>query len=147
MQLEIVDDLADDLEEFSRLQRLGDFAGANRYVTQNMNDEGQNPYVHVQYAHLLYDSGDYKRLRSLPYLESLPSQLNPRHGALRREWELLKDAAEMHAKSPPTRKEYESACFSYWQWYEQAQDKISSTEVSLPTTEPRNFSNDPSFKR
>jgi hypothetical protein len=65
IQLETIDDLSDDLEEFSRFCRLGDFANAKQHFVNHLGDHMQNPYVCVHYAHMLYDSGDYKKLQSL----------------------------------------------------------------------------------
>jgi hypothetical protein len=60
LELPISDDFGDELEEFSRLKRLGNFRVAISYFEENLTDYQAHPYIFVQYAEMLLEMGDYK---------------------------------------------------------------------------------------
>ncbi|KAH6885311.1 hypothetical protein B0T10DRAFT_576960 [Thelonectria olida] len=60
LELPISDDFGDELEEFSRLKRLGNFRAAIGYFEENLEDYQTHPYIFVQYAETLLEMGDYK---------------------------------------------------------------------------------------
>jgi hypothetical protein len=59
LELEIVDDLEDELEEFNRLRRMGRFNEARKFFQERLDMHLSNPYVLVQYAEMLLSQGDY----------------------------------------------------------------------------------------
>lgn len=59
LELLITDDHETELEEFCRLQRLGNFAAAEEYFKDNLETYLNNPYVFVQYGQMLLEKGDY----------------------------------------------------------------------------------------
>ncbi|KAK7981532.1 hypothetical protein PG988_003770 [Apiospora saccharicola] len=85
--------LDEQIEEFCRLRRLGDFASAKRFFAQNLEDHHDNPYLLVQYAEMLLEQGDYITLSSLDgHVAFAPDNhhLRGREGALLRVyWKLM----------------------------------------------------------
>jgi hypothetical protein len=65
LELPITDDYETELEEFCRLQRLGNFASAEEYFKDNLEPLLGNPYVFVQYGQMLLEKGDYLAFESL----------------------------------------------------------------------------------
>ncbi|KAJ4347843.1 uncharacterized protein N0V89_009213 [Didymosphaeria variabile] len=138
LQLEIADDISDDLEEFSRLCRLGNFARASRYLTEHLIGQEQNPYVYVQYAHSLYDSGNYADLLSLQTQPHSTFDAS-RHGAITQEWKLLKDGATIHSNQAPQASQYAQVCREQWNNYAMAENKSASTQLQTMIISLRNL--------
>lgn len=96
--------LDEQIEEFCRLRRLGDFASAKRFFAENLSDHHDNPYLLVQYAEMLLEQGDYITLSSLDgHAAFAPDNhlLGGREGALLRVyWKLLQLVRSLD--SPPT---------------------------------------------
>ncbi|KAI1077260.1 hypothetical protein F5B20DRAFT_593070 [Whalleya microplaca] len=65
LNMPLQEDLDDNLEQFCRLQRFGDFASAKRYFSENLQEHIDKPYVFVHYAEMLLEQGDYKSLVAL----------------------------------------------------------------------------------
>lgn len=59
LELPITDDHETELEEFCRLQRLGNFGAAEEYFKELLEPYLSNPYVFVQYGQMLLEKGDY----------------------------------------------------------------------------------------
>lgn len=59
LELPITDDHDAELEEFCRLQRLGNFGAAGDYFEKKLEPSLSNPYVFVQFGQMLLDKGDY----------------------------------------------------------------------------------------
>lgn len=59
LELPITDDHDAELEEFCRLQRLGNFGAAEDYFGKKLETYLSNPYVFVQFGQMLLDKGDY----------------------------------------------------------------------------------------
>ncbi|RFU35427.1 hypothetical protein B7463_g893, partial [Scytalidium lignicola] len=62
LELDIEEDLETQLEEFSRLKRLGHFKAAEHYFQTNLHDYIDIPLVTVEYADMLFQQGAYKHL-------------------------------------------------------------------------------------
>ncbi|KAI0450094.1 hypothetical protein F5B21DRAFT_508524 [Xylaria acuta] len=71
LELELYDDLDEKLEQLAYLSRLGHFAAARKFFTENLQDQIDRPYVVIQYGELLLSQGDYK---------TLEQQNDPIHG-------------------------------------------------------------------
>jgi hypothetical protein len=65
LKLPITVDLDDELEEFSRLKRFGDFAAAKGYFRDHLESYHDYPYVFVQYAEMLLDMEDFASFGAL----------------------------------------------------------------------------------
>ncbi|KAI0127470.1 hypothetical protein BJ170DRAFT_373681 [Xylariales sp. AK1849] len=65
LEFGIQDDLEDDMEEFSRLYRLGNFTAARRFFADNLETHLEKPYVLVQYCEMLLQQGDYRAMIEL----------------------------------------------------------------------------------
>lgn len=65
LELPITDDLEAELEEFCRLQRLGNFSEAEDYFNDKLELYLSNPYVFVQYGQMLLEKGDYSAFERL----------------------------------------------------------------------------------
>lgn len=63
--LPVIDDIEVELEEFAILRRLGNFKAAKSYFKEKLGDYRKVPYVFVQYAQMLLDSGDFEALSRL----------------------------------------------------------------------------------
>lgn len=59
LELPITDDYDAELEEFCRLQRLGNFGAAEDYFGKKLEPYLSNPYVFVQFGQMLLEKGDY----------------------------------------------------------------------------------------
>jgi hypothetical protein len=64
-ELDVEGDLDGQLEEFSRLMRIGHFKAADQYFQNNLLDHIDNPFIAVGYANMLLEQGAYKRLDEL----------------------------------------------------------------------------------
>ncbi|RTE85339.1 hypothetical protein BHE90_000115 [Fusarium euwallaceae] len=58
-------DLDDELEEFHRFVRRGEFGAANAFFDQHLKVHIANPWIFAQYAEMLFEMGDYKSLLQL----------------------------------------------------------------------------------
>ncbi|KAI2624071.1 hypothetical protein GGS21DRAFT_326625 [Xylaria nigripes] len=65
LPMDVHEDLDDFLEEFWRLQRLGDFDSAQRYFEEHLGDHFNDPYVLLQYGEMLLERGDYLGISKL----------------------------------------------------------------------------------
>lgn len=65
LDLELSQDIDNELEEFSRLSRIGNFASAESFFDLHLRSHLSNPYLFVQYADMLLEKGDYKALVSI----------------------------------------------------------------------------------
>lgn len=65
LELEVEEDLESELEEFSRLKRLGHFKAAEQHFQNTLRDYIEAPPLAVEYADMLLQQGAYKRLREL----------------------------------------------------------------------------------
>ncbi|KAF5565499.1 hypothetical protein FPHYL_4192 [Fusarium phyllophilum] len=101
LELDVVNDLDDELEEFNRLVRQGLFKNAQSFFDQYLATQKSNPWIFVQYAEMLIEMGDYKSFHEL-HLDHIVFQ----HGTttmesdalemLERNWNLLKVTALSH---------------------------------------------------
>ncbi|KAH8748667.1 hypothetical protein F5883DRAFT_436340, partial [Diaporthe sp. PMI_573] len=140
LELPITDDHETELEEFCRLQRLGNFAAAEEYFKNNLEPYLGNPYVFVQYGQMLLEKGDYlafERLNAEAVFgkEELRTPL-PREKIsdfdelklLHQNWRLLKAICNIHSKG-----DYEDAISAVWYTIDNFSfgAGIGSTEASL----------------
>ncbi|KAI0183468.1 hypothetical protein EV127DRAFT_414081, partial [Xylaria flabelliformis] len=65
MKLGITEDVDKELEEISRLRRLGDFRAAQRFLKQKLPGRSDDPYFFVLYAQLLFEMGDFRSFDTL----------------------------------------------------------------------------------
>lgn len=65
LDLELSQDIEDELEEFSRLSRIGNFASAESFFDLHLRSHLSNPSLFVQYADMLLKKGDFKALMSV----------------------------------------------------------------------------------
>lgn len=65
LEHDLIDDLEDAVEEFSRLRRIGSFRKAKSFFEVHLRSHLSNPYVLVLWAEMLLDMGDYCALKSL----------------------------------------------------------------------------------
>lgn len=73
VELEVTEDFDEELEEFSRLVRIGNFRVARSFFDEHLCSFADNPYVFVQYAEMLLAQGDYKSIQSLDDSRAFPS--------------------------------------------------------------------------
>ena len=66
LQMDIEEDVERELEEFSRLRRLGRFKDAKAHFDSKLEHLSTTPYFQMLYAEMLLACGDYKPLQSLP---------------------------------------------------------------------------------
>lgn len=59
LELPITEDHDTELEEFCKLQRLGNFGAAEDYFQDKLEPYLSNPYVFVQFGQMLVEKGDY----------------------------------------------------------------------------------------
>ncbi|KAJ4387574.1 hypothetical protein N0V93_008169 [Gnomoniopsis smithogilvyi] len=59
LELHITNDLDNELEVFSQLQRLGNFSAAHEYFQNNLEAYLSDPYVFVHFGQMLLDQGNY----------------------------------------------------------------------------------------
>ncbi|KAI8626243.1 hypothetical protein F5Y19DRAFT_488534 [Xylariaceae sp. FL1651] len=60
LSMDLQEDLEDQLDELTRLSRLGHFSRAEEFIKESLQHHMDNPYVLVQYADLLLQKGDFK---------------------------------------------------------------------------------------
>jgi len=65
LELDVTEDFDEELEEFNRLGRLGDFRGAKKFFDKSLRSHVNNPAVFVQYAEMLLEMGDYRSISRL----------------------------------------------------------------------------------
>ncbi|KAL2261548.1 hypothetical protein VTK26DRAFT_3924 [Humicola hyalothermophila] len=65
VEMELEEDRLLDLDDFTRLARLGRFKDAKAYFTATLEHRIINPWIQLSYAEMLLDCGDYTSLRSL----------------------------------------------------------------------------------
>jgi hypothetical protein len=76
-QLDIEEDLESRLEEFSRLKRLGNYKGAEKYFEDNLQKFIDIPPVSVELADMLLTQGAHKHLKELRHKNKLKPPPNP----------------------------------------------------------------------
>ncbi|KAI0853001.1 hypothetical protein F5Y00DRAFT_272547 [Daldinia vernicosa] len=65
LRMSVQEDLDDSLEEFCRLQRLGDFISARRFFMEILQDYIYKPIIRMEYAEMLLEQGDYNALSAV----------------------------------------------------------------------------------
>lgn len=60
-----MEDIDEELEEFSRLTYMGNFREAKSFFHENLRTFIDTPYVFVEYAEMLLSQGDYKSIQLL----------------------------------------------------------------------------------
>ncbi|KAI1095791.1 hypothetical protein F5B19DRAFT_267905 [Rostrohypoxylon terebratum] len=69
LKMPLGEHLDDDLEEFCRLQRLGDFLSARRFFDENLQSHLDKPHILVEYMEMLLEQGNYN---AISYMEERP---------------------------------------------------------------------------
>ena len=92
LELNVLPDLTEDLDAFSRLAKLGQFKAAENYFSRNLNEHADNPYVLVQYAKMLLDQGDYEAVKALEQ----PFDITGSRDSLNLNWLLIRLIAYFH---------------------------------------------------
>lgn len=119
VELEVTDDIDDELEEFSRLTRIGSFREAKVFFDEHLRTVMDKPYVFVQYAEMLLRQGDYKSIRQLDDSRVFPDATTGHDEAasdtylqtLRNNWQLIEAATlcfTQHEMSPIRNKMFET---------------------------------------
>lgn len=83
LELPITDDHDAELEEFCRLQRLGNFGAAEDYFEKKLEPYLSNPYVFVQFGQMLLEKGDYLAFERLNPEAVFGKDYKPRSRVLR----------------------------------------------------------------
>ncbi|KAL6704377.1 hypothetical protein ACN47E_008229 [Coniothyrium glycines] len=131
-------DISTELDNFSRLHRTGCFMSARKRFEKTLSKHVDNAYIYVQYAHLLYESGDYRALNALkPPPEMRPHQFQ----ALARNLSSLKRASLLHTTEAETREEYAYDFYTSRSQYVKSENKCSSTELQSVLLSLRNLGN------
>ncbi|KAI1103136.1 hypothetical protein F4804DRAFT_311149 [Jackrogersella minutella] len=65
LRMSVQEDIDECLEEFYRLQRLGNFVLARQFFTRNLQDHLERPQVLFGFAEMLLEQGDYKTLSKI----------------------------------------------------------------------------------
>lgn len=65
LEWDLEPDLDDELEEYSRLARLGQFRTAQEYFDHQLAQHAEHPLIFVKYAETLWEMGDFKSVVSL----------------------------------------------------------------------------------
>lgn len=132
LELDVSDDIDADLEAFSRLCRLGNFTAAKQKFKESLMDQQRNPYVLVQYAQMLLDSGDYKNLMALktpPEIEAISSTANFDHDILQCNWHLIRAVGRLYCDGELGASDghFEQSDTDYS--IDEIDEEVSSTEV------------------
>ncbi|KAJ3546128.1 hypothetical protein NM208_g2148 [Fusarium decemcellulare] len=93
LEFDVVSDLDDEVEQFNRLVRQGDFANAKSFFDDHLVAHSAHPWIFVQYAEMLLEMGDYKSFQELnpqPVFQPLQSDASDSLKELERNWRLLK---------------------------------------------------------
>ncbi|KAI0436253.1 hypothetical protein F4803DRAFT_242104 [Xylaria telfairii] len=93
LELNVIEDIGPDLDEFCRLAKLGNFDAAKRFIFENLREQMNSPYVFVQYAQMLLDMGDYAAIQALRSPLGLDNIT-----MLRMNWSLVRLLADLHIK-------------------------------------------------
>ncbi|KAI0106082.1 hypothetical protein F4814DRAFT_430415 [Daldinia grandis] len=92
MGLKITKDIDLELEELSRLRRLGDFTAAQRFFKENFPDRVDDPYFFVLNAQMLLEMGDFRsfdRLRPTQVFGDMENEeVQKSQDLLRESWNL-----------------------------------------------------------
>ncbi|KAJ2905777.1 hypothetical protein MKZ38_004454 [Zalerion maritima] len=91
LAIEVHDDLEPDLEEFSRLSRLGRFRSAQEFFQQKLWDQKQNPWVMVQYLRMFLEKGSFSEVGRLAFE-------GPRIDDLLDLWRLMKECGSLRTR-------------------------------------------------
>lgn len=73
VELNVTEDIDEELEEFNRLTRIGNFRGAKSFFDEKLRIFMDNPHVFVQYAEMLLRQGDFKSIQRLDDSRVFPS--------------------------------------------------------------------------
>jgi hypothetical protein len=125
-ELEIVEDISVDLEEFSRLCRIGNFAVAKYHFMKSLYDHKDNLHVSVQYVQMLLESGDYKTLNSM---EPVSKSMFSGHKALYRNYTNVMHGAMLHDNKSFPKVSYRRDLEAFNKRHMTNNDDCSSTEV------------------
>lgn len=106
IDLDLYHDIGDELEEFSRLSRIGSFARAESYFDLHLRTHLlHNPLLFVQYADMLLEKGDYRSLMSLDdssvFMRRDPQESEGSDGELDQlemNWRLIRGNALCHTQ-------------------------------------------------
>ncbi|KAI1776928.1 hypothetical protein F4818DRAFT_363487 [Hypoxylon cercidicola] len=148
LKLPVQEDLEEDLEEFCRLQRLGDFTSARKFFDSNLQDHLNKPYILIGYAEMLLEQGDYNTFAKIngSAISSTGSDIRdkPDGVLLLWYWELMREFVSCHKpdvflNSPVAPWDFileglGSLCMSITQSMTQNSDEegnISSTEIKI----------------
>lgn len=134
LEFDLSHDLDDELEEFNKFLRRGDFSTAEAYFDQHLNADINNPWVFIQYADMLLKKGDYRSFHQLNsesiFLRLRQSGSDDECDALamlKLNWALLKAVALTRSQH-----EIKPICDQGWQLRSvlPASRNMGSTEVS-----------------
>ncbi|GAP83909.1 hypothetical protein SAMD00023353_0503280 [Rosellinia necatrix] len=93
MKLGITEDVDQELEEISRLRRLGNFKAAQRFLKQQLPGRSDDPYFFVLYAQLLFEMGDFRSFDMLRptrvFGAAQDEAMQKNQDLLRQSWNLL----------------------------------------------------------
>jgi hypothetical protein len=128
--LDVAEDVSVELEQFSLLCRLGNFAAAKHHFAKNLYEHKDNLYIHVQYIHMLLESGDYKSLNAMKLISK--SQFAG-HKALWQNYKLMRHAAMIRVDKSFPKRSLIHVWERYHRRYMRSNNKCSSTEVRAMT--------------
>lgn len=131
-ELEVLEDLDEELEEFSRLARMGNFREAKSFFDEKLRIFMDKPYVFVQYAEMLLRQGDYKSIQLLddsrvfPNIHHSQDTNDPYLRNLYHNWSLIQAASLCFTQHEmePVRNKFRDIPFRL-----PTSDNLGSTEV------------------
>lgn len=105
LDLELTRDIDDEIEEFSRLSRLGNYASAESFFDLNLRAHFSTPSLFVQYADMLLEKGDFKALMLLDESSVFarrdsgePQDLRSEIDKLKMNWKLIRAITLCHSQ-------------------------------------------------
>lgn len=132
LRLPIVKDLGDELEEFDRLKRTGQFKEAQSFFDSHLDRHIDDPYVFVQYAHLLLEMDDHVAFENLNPHDVLSNTSDKRMLLLNWTWTLL-ECLSLLRRDPTA----ESVSFAQQKALEAVEKLEVRSTSDLPFTELR----------
>ncbi|KAI2637151.1 hypothetical protein GGS26DRAFT_473275 [Hypomontagnella submonticulosa] len=108
LNMSLQEDLDESLEEFCRLQRLGDFTSARQFFAEYLHGHLHRPYILVEYAEMLLEQGDFNTLSEIDdnaiYNAAGNLRDNRYGGLLMSYWELIRIFGACHKPNALLRK-------------------------------------------
>ncbi|KAI1405226.1 hypothetical protein F4819DRAFT_444503 [Hypoxylon fuscum] len=139
LKMSLREDLDEILEEFCRLQRLGNFASARQLFAENLQEHIDKPYILIEYAEMLLEQGDYKTLSEIDDDTIYNMYMNSKHDSdqslLRKYWEMIQLLVAHYRPGRPgvSLSEFDIVrdTLNHLQSIMSAEGEVSSTEIKM----------------